>query len=446
MKKLLPILMLIVGVAVGAAAVKVVGAGPALAVAAPAQPPAAPAPTPAATRVDDPKAVYRVPLEDSPVRGAADALVTVVEVSDFECPFCRRVAPTLKQLDQAYPGKLRFSFKHNPLPFHASAGPAAVVAEEARAQGGDARFWAVHDRLFEQPALDAAALTRVAREAGLDETRLKKALVTGGHMDRIRRDQGLVGSLGATGTPTFFINGRKVVGAQPLEAFKAVVEEELARAEALVKAGVAPRDVYARTIERGATAPVTMPGPPAAPAPAARTDVKVALRPDDPLRGPASAKVTVVEFSDFQCPYCSRAVPAVKELEQSFGQEVRLAWKHLPLSFHQNAMPAALAAEAARDQGRFWEMHDKLFAGQATLSDAAYLQYASELKLDLTRFQATMKAPATRQRIEADLAAATAAGVSGTPTFVVNGELVVGAGGLKDAVDRQLRRARAAAN
>jgi protein-disulfide isomerase len=421
-------------------------AGPTLAMAdagAPAAahaPAAPPEPTPG-PRVDDPKAIYRVPLGDSPVRGAREALVTIVEVSDFECPFCKRAAPTMKRVEQVYAGKVRFAFRHNPLPFHKAAVPAALVAEEARLQGGDERFWLAHDQFLEQEQLDATSLTKVALGLGLDEEKLKAALSAGErHLERIRRDQALVTSLGATGTPTFFINGRKLVGAVPFEAFKVVIDEELKKAEALVSAGVAPGEVYARTIEKGATAPVTMAAPPVAPA----LPVKVALRADDPAIGPASARVTVVEFSDFQCPYCARALPAVKELEQAFGKEVRVVWKHLPLPFHQEAMPAALAAEAAREQGKFWEMHDRLFANQQALSEASYAQFAAELKLDLPRFRASRMAAATRQRVEADLAAASAAGVDGTPTFVVNGELVVGSAALKPAVERQLKKARLA--
>jgi protein-disulfide isomerase len=111
----------------------------------------------------------------------------------------------------------------------------------------------------------------------------------------------------------------------------------------------------------------------------------------------------------------------------------------MPLSFHPNAMPAALAAEAARAQGKFWEMHDKLFANQQALSDATYAQYAKELGLDLARFEADRASPATKRRVEEDVAAAAAAGVTGTPTFIVDGEVVLGAGGLREAVERHLK-------
>jgi protein-disulfide isomerase len=374
------------------------------------------------------------------VRGPADALVTIVEVLDFECPFCKQVAPTVKQVEEAYRGRVRLVFKHNPIGMHRDAVPAAKLAEEARAEGGDVRFWEARDKLLELPSLDRASLEAAAIALKLDAAKVKAALGDGRHIERMRRDQNLLNPLGARGTPTFFVNGRKLVGAQPLEAFKAVVDEELAKAQELVNRGAKPSEVYARIVENGARAQVMVAAPPAKP-----MDANVALRPDDPASGKKDAPVTVVEFSDFQCPFCFRAVQPVKDVEQAFGKDVRIVWKHMPLPFHPNAMPAAIAAEAAREQGKFWQMHDKLFANQQALSDTVYEQYAKELGLDLARFRAALRAPETRKRIEQDAAAAAAAGVTGTPSFIVNGELVVGSTGLRDAVQRQLDKVKLAA-
>jgi protein-disulfide isomerase len=227
-----------------------------------------------------------------------------------------------------------------------------------------------------------------------------------------------------------------MVGAQPFDSFKQVIDDEIKKGEGRIAKGEKlDRGFY----DRICAANVAAAPPP--PAPVARTDVKVPIRTDDPSRGETSAKVTVVEFSEFQCPFCSRAIPTVADLAKKHGKDVRVVWKHMPLSFHPNAMPAALAAEAAREQGKFWEMHDKLFAGQASLSEAAYEMYARELGLDLARFQATRAAPATRKRVEDDMAAAAAAGITGTPTFVVNGEPVVGANGLGAAIEKHLKKA-----
>jgi protein-disulfide isomerase len=432
MKHVSWILALVVGLAIGfTSKTALYGAGR------PTTPPPAQPPVRAARPVEDPKAVYRVPLEDSPTRGPATALVTIVESSDFECPFCKRVGPTLKQLDEAFPGKLRWAFKHNPLPFHQRALPAALAAEAAREQKGDAGFWAMHDRLFESaPALDQASLEQAATAVGLDLGRFRAALADKAAEPRIRRDQALVTSLGASGTPAFFINGRKVSGAQPFENFRAVVEEELRKAEALVAAGTPAADVYARVMQSGATAPVMLnqpavAGAPAAPpAPPARPPSlyrKVTVRPDDPVRGPADARLTIVLFSDFQCPFCGRVEPTLKQLEEAFKGQVRVVWKHQPLPMHPNAMPAALAAEAAREQGKFWPFHDLLFQDQQALSPADLEKAAAAVKLDLRRFKAAAAGPAARARVEEDQRQAAAVGANGTPTMYFNCRQVVGA-------------------
>ncbi|HEY6099855.1 MAG TPA: thioredoxin domain-containing protein [Anaeromyxobacter sp.] len=423
-----------------------------------ARPPSVAAQRPPQRPTEDPKAVYRLPLDDSPAKGPADALVTIVESSDFECPFCKRVIPTLKQLEDAYPGKLRFVFKHNPLPFHPRAMPSALAAEAARAEGGDAKFWAMHDALFAAPSLDPAAIEKAAADARVDVAKVKDAVASAKHRDRIERDQRLAQSVGATGTPTFFINGRKLTGAQPLEAFRAIVDEELRKAEALVKEGVAPSQIYARIMERAATAPVFLPGTaqaqpsqpapqvqPAAPAAAPPAEYReVKLRPDDPARGPADAKLTIVLFSDFQCPFCKRVEPTLAQLEETFPGQVRIVWKHQPLPMHANAMPAAVASEAAREQGKFWQMHRRLFESQDALDGASLARYAKEIGLDVRRFQQALVSKKAEARVAEDQKLAGAVGANGTPTMFFNCRQVVGARPfeqLKAAAEEELRKA-----
>jgi len=150
-----------------------------------------------------------------------------------------------------------------------------------------------------------------------------------------------------------------------------------------------------------------------------------------------------VVFSDFQCPFCSRLLPTLKQVEQAYGGKVRIAWKHKPLPFHPNALPAAEAAEAAREQGKFWQMHDKLFEGQQQLSPAAYEKWAQELGLDMARFRAAVSSGKFKTRIQEDDALASRLGIDGTPTMMVNGEQVVGAvpfENLKAVIDRKLAK------
>jgi Na+/H+ antiporter NhaA len=153
----------------------------------------------------------------------------------------------------------------------------------------------------------------------------------------------------------------------------------------------------------------------------ALVDLAAPVDPDrDHLRGPAGAPVTVVEYGDFECPYCGRAEPVVRELLADFG-DVRYVWRHLPLSdVHPNAQLAAEAAEAAAAQGAFWEMHDLLLEHQGDLRLLDLYEYAARLGLDLDRFREDLRRHAHAARIEEDVDSADVSGVTGTPTFFVN--------------------------
>src|SRR5207237_10056077 len=119
------------------------------------------------------------------------------------------------------------------------------------------------------------------------------------------------------------------------------------------------------------------------------------------------APVTIVIFSDFQCPFCSRVEPTLAKIADEYKGKVRFAWKDLPLPFHNNAMPAAIAARAAGEQGKFWEMHDKLFATQQNLDRASYEKYAQERGLDMTRFKAALDTARPKADTQSDPAQGT---------------------------------------
>jgi protein-disulfide isomerase len=393
-----------------------------------------------------PQAVYRkVPVKpDDPVLGAATAPVTVVVFSDFQCPFCARVEPSLKQLGQEYAGKVRFVWKHQPLPMHPNAVPAAIAAEAAREQG---KFWEMHDKLFAaQQDLTPATYERYAQELKLDMGKFKASVAASKGQARISADQDLARSVGVNGTPTMFFNCRQVVGAVPYPNLKTVMDEELKKADALLQGGKAGPGFYQKACDANLAAAPAAAAPaadePAAPAPSVTPDA-LGLRADDPVRGNAKAPVTLVLFSDFQCPFCGRIEPTISQVEQTYGNKVKVVWKHQPLPMHPQAIPAAEAAEAAREQGKFWEMHDKLFQNQQALSPDVYAKLAKELGLDMTRFEAARQSGRGRARIQQDQAVANRIGVGGTPTLFVNGERVVGAvpfETLKAVIDRQLAR------
>jgi protein-disulfide isomerase len=147
----------------------------------------------------------------------------------------------------------------------------------------------------------------------------------------------------------------------------------------------------------------------------------------DHLRGPEKAPVTVVEYGDFECPYCGQAEPAVRELLRDFG-DVRYVWRHLPLrDVHPEAQLAAEAAEAAARQGAFWDMHDRLFDHQDALSARDLIGHAAALGLDTERFATDLRKHVGRAHVNEDVDSADLSGVSGTPTFFINGKRHYGA-------------------
>ncbi len=160
-----------------------------------------------------------------------------------------------------------------------------------------------------------------------------------------------------------------------------------------------------------------------------------------PSRGPANAPVTIVEFSDFECPYCGRAEETVAEVMRVYGDKVRLVFRDLPLPNHTNAPKAAEAAHCADEQGKYWEMHAKLFANQRALEVPALKGYAKDLKLDQAKFDKCLDSGATAALVEEGRKAGSEAGVNGTPAFFVNGVLISGAqpfDAFKEVIDAEL--------
>jgi protein-disulfide isomerase len=166
---------------------------------------------------------------------------------------------------------------------------------------------------------------------------------------------------------------------------------------------------------------------------------------DAPAKGPAQAPVTIVEFSDFECPFCSRVVPALEQVTKTYGDKVRLVFRQFPLtSIHPNAQKAAEAALCAHEQGKFWELHDEMFKDQRALGVAQLKEKATGLGLDAAAFNACLDAGKHAAQIQADVAAGSQAGVTGTPAIFVNGRLLNGAvpfEQIAEVINQELARA-----
>ena len=385
--------------------------------------------------------------QDLPAKGASrTAQVEILEISDFECPFCSRVSPTLEQIAEKWPDQIRFVYVHLPLGFHPRARPAALAAAAAQRQG---KFWEMHDLLFaNQKALDDGDLRRYAKELGLDMKRFDADRADAKLGAWVDLQAKLASSVGVRGTPNFFINGVNLRGAQPFDKFAEVIATELEAAEEQDQAGptwlagrLKANHADLHSYLRGGKAPsgdAPPAGDAAPPKPIAEDTVyRVTVRPDDPSTGgdrKGAALVTMAVFSDFQCPFCKRLAPVMRDLQKRYGEDLKIVFKNLPLAFHNRAFPAAEAALCAHAQKKFWPMHDALFDHQRQLEDEDLAAHAKAAGLEVKAWKACMKEHRYEGHIKAEIALAADVTARGTPNSFINGRKVTGARPLEDFV------------
>ncbi|MDR0965672.1 MAG: thioredoxin domain-containing protein [Myxococcales bacterium] len=396
---------------------------------------------------EDPNAVYKFLVGDSPVHGPATAKITLIEVSDYECPFCVRGNDTVNELLKLYPNDLRVVMKQNPLSFHKYAKDAATAALAAGAQG---KYWQMHEKLFEstktKTPLTRERLDALAKELGLDMGKFSQALDSDMFAAQIKQEQQTAVALGARGTPAFFINGRKLSGARPIEHFKALIDEELKKADALLAKGIPADKLYEEITKDASQRVVLLPGAvePSNPFMGTGPAKDVPIPTSSPTLGPDNAKVTLVEFLDFECPYCANGAKDVLELAKLYPNDLKVVFRHQPLPFHKNAKAAAQASMAAHYQGKFWAMEQKLFDNMKSLSEEKIEALAAEVGLDMARFKSDWKSADTEKLVAADMAEGKRLGATGTPTFFINGRTLVGArpiGSLREIIDEEIAKA-----
>lgn len=318
------------------------------------------------------------------LRGASDAKITIVEYCDLQGPFCRRVQETLDNLLVNYAGHVQLEFRHFPLSFHEHAQKAAEATECAADQGA---FWQLHDLIYlEQELLIANGTTQLkawATELALDRNQFDTCLDSGVKAKLVQTDFDQGERDGVTGTPQFYINGESLPGAQPYSAFEDIIERQLGN---FASSG-------------------------------------------DHSFGAEDAPVVIIEYADFQCPFCRQANQTLDQLLNDYSGKVRQVYRHFPLSFHEHAQKAAEASECAADQGEFWLYHSLIYANQELLDGgiAQLKQWASDLNLNRSQFDTCLDSGAKFADVQADINQGKKDGVTGTPGFIINGELYHGA-------------------
>ena len=363
--------------------------------------------------------------------GDPNAPVTIVEFSDYQCPFCLRYSQeTFPQLKSEFidTGRVFYVFKDFPIaglhPLAYRLHEAALCASEV---DGPETYWQAHDLFFGQSEtfkvnslteMDAVILAELNR-LGLSTEDAEECLQSNRYAAAVQAGVDEGQSLGVTGTPTFFINGYPLVGAQPYQVFQQVIN--LAEEGGLAEAFQAKSEPN--------TAPPNQPAQP----------VAVPLS-DEPAKGDPNAPVTIVEYSDYQCPFCLRyfnnTLPHIQQYIDA-GQ-VRYVFKDFPIhSLHPQAQKAHETARCARELGgddAYWTMHDLLFSNQenwAQLSPpnhiSVFKSLAGEAGLPQAEFDACLDSDKYYDAVNAEVTEGAQLGVRGTPTFFINGQLLSGA-------------------
>ncbi len=402
-------------------------------------------PDPRARPQEDPTAVYRVPIEGKPWKGARNALITIVEFSTYTCPFCSRVQPTLKQIMDEYKGQVKIVYHHNPMVQNQASLLSAIAGIEVFNQRGNDAFWKYNEFLYaDQGKLrtEARQFIEAAAEnaGGINMGRLRKALDEQHHKDVIDEHGKLATALGARGSPTFFINGRKLRGARPFEAFKQVIDEELKKAEAAIKERKATKaNYYDHILKTGLTQVKYLPG--AAPDQPKPKQPRKIMDPDvvykmpidgKPWKGAEHALVTMVVSNSFQCGFSGRVAKTLDQIIEEYGKHVKLVYHHNALPFQKQAMLAAEASHEAfvqKGNDGFWAYHDKLYANMAEIRKGREFleQVAEEVDLDMAKFKKALDENTHRKLMEEQRDYAVQLGARGTPATFVNGKLVTGA-------------------
>jgi protein-disulfide isomerase len=358
-------------------------------------------------------------VEGRPYRGNPNAPVVIEEFSDYQCPFCGRFAsqtfPSLLA-NQIADGEAVFVYYDFPLTsIHDYAIPAANAARCAGDEGA-AAYWAMHDLLFDHFGEWANSranqfFTEYAANIGLDLESFTACLENETHVELVRADLALGQSRGVRSTPSFFLNGQPLIGAQPLNVFDQAITAIMA-GESIVEEAPEP------------AAPGALPTP-----------VPIALDDAAATLGSPDANVTIVEFTDYQCPFCARhsmqTMPSIiRELVET--GRVYYVIKDLPLDMHPVAPLAATAARCAGEQGAYWEMHDVLFEQQQVWSQAndpagIMANIAAELDLNQADFVTCLESGKYDEVIEANKREAIGYGMTGTPGFFIDGYPLSGA-------------------
>jgi protein-disulfide isomerase len=369
---------------------------------------------------------------DDPANGDGDALVTWVIFADFESDACKKFDRITERLRQKYSASdLRIVWKDLPVASHPLAQRAAEIGRAVFTVGGYNYFRAYKNSVFQhQPLAGVFLLDLVDEEVNLSRSAVSTIADSRATKKRISASVTLGNQLKVKDVPTSYINGVTLGGWQSLEKVQTAIESQLAAARRVIDAGTPRARAYSELTRTNFIPVVDEVEEPKTAASRLTRIVREVPIGDSPVRGPQDALVTIVEFADFQCPYCKRIEAALDALLRAHATEVRVVWKDFPLPMHKDAMAAAnFARELRKQKGDigFWLAHDRLFAAQLLgFDNATLLGFGAILKADPLHLSNALLLMPHDSGIKRDMALATGLTVTGTPTFFFNGRKLDG--------------------
>lgn len=341
----------------------------------------------------EPALLVRMMTQPSAARGTSASPVTIVEFTDFQCPFCRAAVAPMEELMAKRGTNVRWIFRSFPLSFH----PDSELANEAAlAAGAQGKFWEMHDLLFgNQQALKMADLRRYAQGLNLNMTAFDDALAKHRYAAQIAQDRVLGTEAGVDGTPTFFVNGQRMTGARSLVELNQIVDAAIQS-----PGSAAPGAVIAQAIPKAEHEAV--------------------------VSGRANAPLELVWFTDVRSPLAERQKDLMLSLVKRYDGQVRLVYKAFPVAAHEDGRLGSKALLAAHEQGMFWEMFSALTQRRDVLTEKDILGLAKGAGLDMPAFTLAMNAEKTDIGVTADMDEATARGIQGAPVVFVNDQRIDG--------------------
>ncbi len=379
-----------------------------------------------------PKDILKIPLAGSLVYGNIDAPITLIAFVDFEGKLSETFFKTAEDINKAYGNDIRFYVVSHPLSYHKKG---ADVSKLFYAANNLDKNREIYELIYREQSNwinsdnPVDFLLKKAETTGIDIEKFKEAVNDPATLKTIAKDDEISSKLHIRTAPAIFINGRFVPGAMPFETFRNVIKEELERAEPFIEKGLKGDELYMELIKNGKPSLVYKKN-----IPDENRLAKIAMHGDEACIGNKNAPITIVEFSELQCPYCKRASSIVNSAVEQYKDKVRLCFKHRPLASHVNAKQVSLyliAVKKIYGDTKFFEMLDLLFKNQNDWSkqsdEELFRKYFVQNGMDWNKIKEFSTSKTAEEILQKDTVEASKVGVRGVPVFFINGLKITGA-------------------